>query len=220
MPKPTSKPTQNIVEIEEIRDGVLILKNGALRQILMVAGINFDLKSEEEQNLILYNFQNLLNSLNFSIQFFIHSRKINIDSYLEKLNVRREQEANDLLKNQINEYRQFISSFVTENPIMNKTFFVVVPYDPIQIPEAAVGISRKIFGIFGKKTAPENIQQEKEQQIAKGLIQLSQRVEQIAASLGSIGLNVVALDTDSSVELFYNLYNPDIIEKKLPAPNL
>ncbi len=210
----TAKFSQQIVEIEEVRDGVIILKNGALRQILMVAGVNFDLKSEEEQNLILYGYQNLLNALDFSLQFFIHSRKINLDRYLEKLSTRQQEEQNELLKNQIGEYRQFVSSFITENPIMNKTFFVIIPFDPIQIPQIAAGIAAKIMGLFGKKTSPQATQQEKEQQIAKGLVQLGQRVKQVVSALGAIGLNAIALDTASVTELFYNLYNPETIEKK------
>ncbi|MEK9186344.1 MAG: hypothetical protein AAB885_02025 [Patescibacteria group bacterium] len=212
MAQQTSQPSQKLVSIEEIRNGIVILKNGALRQILMVSGVNFDLKSEEEQGLILYGYQNLLNALDFSIQFFIHSRKINIEGYLEKLTGREEQETNDLLKNQVREYREFIRSFVTENPIMQKSFFVVIPYDPIQVPEAALKVGRGLFSIFRKKT-PISTGQEKEQQLEKGLTQLSQRLEQVINGLSAIGLTAVALDTNSVTELFYNLYNPEAIEK-------
>ena len=81
MPKEEISSTQTFVDIESVKDGVIMLKNGGLRQVIMVTGINFDLKSEDEQNLIIYSYQNMLNTLDFSLQFFIHSRKLNIDKY-------------------------------------------------------------------------------------------------------------------------------------------
>ena len=144
-------PTQQFIEIEAIKNGVIILKNTGLRQILMVSGINFDLKSEEEQGMLISLFQNFLNSLNFTVQIFIHSRKLNIDSYLEGLSVRESQESNELLKNQIAEYREFIRSFVAENAIMNKTYFVVVSYDPVKVPEGGQAITQSVLGFLKKK---------------------------------------------------------------------
>jgi type IV secretory pathway VirB4 component len=203
-----SVSTQKFVEIEEIRDGILILKNGALRRILMVSGINFELKAEEEQNAISYVYQSFLNSLDFSIQFIIHSRKLNIEAYLEKLNERQEQEANELLKNQITEYIEFIRSFVELNAVMTKTFFAIVAYDPIIIPSGG----KKILEIFkfGKKTATPPL----EQTLNTKIIQLNQRVDQIINGLNQIGLRVVALNDEELIELFYNLYNPETVEKK------
>src|SRR3989338_8842765 len=132
-----SQPTQKFIDIQSVRENTLILKNGSLRKILMVSGVNFDLKSEEEQGLITYAYQNFLNSLDFSIQIFVHSRRLNIEEYLKKLESRAKDEPNELLKTQLNGYREFVSSFVSQNPIMAKTFFLVVPFDPVQIPGAA-----------------------------------------------------------------------------------
>ncbi len=114
--------TKSLVDIKEIKNDVVVLKNGGLRQILIVGGTNFALKSEEEQNIILASYQNFLNSLEFSIQIIIHSRKINIDRYIETLEKRRSEEEFTLLKNQISEYIEFIKSFVRNNDIMSKTF--------------------------------------------------------------------------------------------------
>ena len=147
-----SSSTQQFVEIQEVREGVIFLKNGSLRQLLMVNGVNFDLKSETEQDLMTYAYQNLLNALDFSIQVFIHSRRLNIETYLQKLQERHGQEANELLKTQIAEYLEFIKSFVASNAIMDKTFFVVVPYDPIYLPKTAKGILG--FIKKGKVAAP------------------------------------------------------------------
>ncbi len=207
MPK-EAQPTQQFVKIENIHEGTAILKNGSLRRILMVSGINFELKSEEEQNIILYAYSNFLNTLDFSVQIIIHSRKLNIDSYLNKLSERQSSETNELLKNQISEYTEFIRSFVELNAVMAKTFFVVVPYDPIIIPTGG----KKIIDLFklGMKTkilTPEETLEQK-------MVQLNQRTDQVINGLSQIGLRVVALNDEELIELFYNLYNPETIEKK------
>lgn len=215
MAKQPSQATQQLIDVEEVRNGVIILKNGGLRQILLVSGMNFDLKSEEEQSLITYSYQNFLNSLDFSIQFFIHSRKLNTDAYLAKLSARLQEESNELLRNQIVEYQEFIKSFVSQNAIMDKTFFAVVPFDPVAVPQVAAGISEKVFGFLKKKGAPSpQVSTDKERQIEMGFNQLSQRVGQVLSNLNSIGLGAVSLNTDEVIELYYNLYNPEAIEKR------
>src|SRR3989338_3268227 len=215
MPK-EALPTQQFIEIEAIQNDAVILKNGGLRKILMVSGVNFDLKSEEEQQLIIYAYQGFLNSLNFSLQQFIHSRKLNIENYLNKLEQVQNKETNELLKNQIGKYREFIKSLISENAIMNKTFFVVVPYDPIQISEAAAGAAQKIFGLLKKKPPAilEQSEPEKQKQLEHNLDQLNQRVDLIISGLTQIGLRAAPLNREEIIELFYNLYNPEAIEKK------
>ena len=209
MAKEQSVATQQFVDIAEIKNGTVILKNGGLRRVLMVSGINFDLKSEEEQNIILYAFQNFLNTLDFSMQFVIHSRKMNIDAYIENLKKRGEQEENELLKNQISEYMEFIKSFVEQNAVMAKTFFAVVPYDPIQISGVA---SDLLSGLkFWEKKKDKDKKDEGEEQ---KIIQLNQRTEQVISGLNQIGLRVVALNNEELIELFYNYYNPAKVERK------
>jgi type IV secretory pathway VirB4 component len=211
-------PTQQFVEIKDIKNGTVILKNGGLRQILLVSGVNFDLKSEEEQGMIINLFQGFFNSLNFTVQIFIHSRKLNIEKYLEHMAARESQETNELLKNQISEYREFIKGLVADNAIMSKNYFVVVPYDPIKLAEGSEAITKKIFGVLEQKgiQKPTRIldSKAKEEELAEHIEQLSQRVSQVAAGLNQIDLRAVALNNDELVELFYNLYNPEAIEKK------
>lgn len=199
--------TQSFVEIKEIRDGVVYLKNGGLRKILIVSGINFDLKSQEEQELILGAFQDFLNTIDYPVQFFIHSRKVNINSYLDKVKQREKQETNELLKIQINDYIDFVSSFVKENPIINKTFFVVVPYNP------TISISQVKKGLFGFMSGRGGNTSKKET-LEKSIQQLNYRVDQVINGLEQIGLRVNSLKDEELIELFYNLYNPEIIEKK------
>ncbi|TRZ64847.1 MAG: hypothetical protein D4Q79_00715 [Spirochaetia bacterium] len=203
-----AQPTQQFVDIKDIRGDAVILKNGSLRRVLMVSGINFELKSEEEQSIIIYAYQNFLNTLDFSVQIVIRSRKMNIENYLDKLEERRSSEQNELLKNQIAEYSEFIRSFIESNAVMAKNFFAIVPYDPIVIP----GGDKKLLDVFGfgKKDKKSSIEENFEQKMT----QLNQRTDQVVNGLTQIGLRVVALTEEELMELFYNLYNPSTVEKK------
>jgi hypothetical protein len=175
----------------------------------MVAGINFELKSEEEQNIITAGYQDFLNSLDFSIQIAIHSRKINIDGYLEKMKIRREKEPNELLRNQIDEYIEYIKGFVKENEIMTKAFFVVVPYEGGGVKE----IKKGVMGFFGRKSKDgKKSKQESEEQ---KIVQLRQRIDQTLSGLERMGLRAVVLNDQELTELYYNLYNPESAKRGL-----
>jgi type IV secretory pathway VirB4 component len=198
--------TQALIDIASIADGVVVLRNGGVRQVVMVGGINFDLKSEEEQNLIIAGYQNFLNTLDFSIQILVHSRKLNVQKYLDMLSGRAENESNETLRNQIGEYQRFISSFVTENAIMTKNFFVVVPYDAPTLPKG-VGMFSGIFG-GGKKQEGENMS------LQQSVQQVRQRTDHVVQALQGVGLNGIPLNDEELAELFYNLYNPAAIERQ------
>jgi len=213
--KTESFPTQQFIEIESIKDDAITVKNGGLRRVLLISGTNFTLKSEEEQGIIIYAFQGFLNSIDFTLQIFIHSRKLNISDYLTKLENLEIEEKNELLRNQISEYREFIRSFVEQNAIMQKRFFAVVPYDPIQIPGAGANAGEKIFNWFRKSKSGQNSPEEKSREIlAENLAQLDQRVDQVINGLNQMGLRAVPLNNDELLELFYNLYNPTTVEKR------
>jgi len=206
-----TQSTQKFVDIKEIKDGVVHLRTGGLRQILIVSGVNFDLKSDEEQALILSGFQNFLNMLDFSVQIFIHSRKVNISQYLEKMNERKEKETSELLKIQIEDYIEFIRSFVEQNPIISKTFFVTVPYEPVAIVGQVKGLNEKLFSFFKKTKTPSS---QKQETLQESLEQLNHRANQIIAGLEQVGLRAIPLNDEALIELFYNLYNPRLVEKK------
>jgi type IV secretory pathway VirB4 component len=201
--------TQELVEVKDIRQNTLILKDGGLRQVLIVGGINFSLKSEEEQNIITQAYQNFLNGLDFQLQIIVHSRKINIEKYLETLEERRTQEPSPLLQDQIAEYEEFIRGFVRENAIMTKSFFVIVPWSPIALPG-----KEKLFGSlpFLKREKEEN--KESEKGFEENLMQLTQRVNQVIEGLATIGLEAIVLDDEQLIELLYNFYNPETTEKE------
>ena len=207
---------QDLVLVKDIRKNTIILKDGALRQVVMVSGINFALKSEDEQNIITQSYQNFLNSLNFPLQIVIHSRKINIERYVASLDARREEEATGLLRDQIGEYQEFIRGFIKDNDIMAKTFLIVVPYSPIALPGVSSGpLSGLPF--FGKKDAKADAAVKAQQQQAsfdENILQLSQRVQQVVQGLTTVGLECVVLNDEQLVELFYNFYNPESVEKE------
>jgi hypothetical protein len=211
MAKEPTTPTQELVDIKEVRDGVLYLKNGAVRRILIVSGVNFDLKSEMEQGLILGSFQNFMNTLDFSVQFFIHSRKVNVDAYLAFMRARMEEEQSDLLKIQIGEYVEFIRTFVEENAIISKTFFVVVPYESALSSAKGSGIASLFKKAMPGAHSTSSGQTENAQEM---LSQLERRVNQVVDGLTQIGLRAAPLENDAVVELFYNLYNPELVEGK------
>jgi type IV secretory pathway VirB4 component len=212
----------DIVNVKDVRQGTVVLKSGGMRQIVMVGGTNFSLKSEEEQNVITQSYQNFLNSINFPVQIIVHSRKINIEHYIARLGEYRTDETIGLLQDQIGEYQEFVRGFIKDNPIMAKSFFVVVPYVPVTIPGIGSGGASSLLSSlpFGskkpeekKKTADEQAQAE-QTAFQEAQTQLKQRVTEVIQGLSTIGIDAVALNDEQIVELFYNFYNPETVEKK------
>ena len=191
--------TQQFLEIEEIREGIIILKNKTLRGILMTSSLNFALKAEEEQNAIIYQFQDFLNSLDFSLEIVVQSRKLNITGYLEKLKDLGRKQENKLLKTQTEEYRNFIQDLIAKGSIMSKNFLVIVPFIPFQAKPAA---SKGFF----KKPSVFTLTEEKFQ---RAKIQLLQRMEFIALGLRRCGLQCAPLDSPELIELFWSLHHPE-----------
>lgn len=210
MTKPADGRTQEFLQIADIRDGVVILKNGGLRKILMASSLNFELKSQDEQEALTYAYQNVLNSLDFSIQVVIHSRRLNIAPYLDSLRERMTEEENELLKIQTEEYLNFVKTFVESYGIMSKSFFVVVPFSPAE--SAKEGFLSRLGGAFGRAAGRSgDIPEERFREYQK---QLEARVELIVGGLTGLGMRVIPLGTEELIELFYSLYNPSELEKQ------
>lgn len=194
--------TQQILDIADIRDGVIILKNKALRAILMVSSINFALKSKDEQKAVIYAFQQFLNSLDFPIQIFAQSRRLDIETYLAMLKEKEEEQENELLRIQTAEYSEFIKGLVEMANIMKKSFYIIVPFAAIEAKrEPLLKKAVKAFKPAGKVVFTEEA-------FLRYKEQLWQRVEHIANGLAGMGLKVQALNTENILELFYSLYNP------------
>lgn len=206
-----SKPTQEFVPIKEIRDGIVVLKDGSIRMILMVSSLNIALKSEEEQTALLYQFQNFLNSLDFSIQIFIQSRRLDIRPYIALLEERMHEQLDDLLKVQTKEYIEFIRNLTETTNIMTKNFFIVVPYTA-----SMVGGKGSSFNInFGGKRSAEEKKLDSMEAFDENRTQLDQRASVVAQGMSRLGIRVVELGTEEAIELFYKLYNPGEAEKPI-----
>lgn len=199
--KQIGNPTQQFLRLAEIRDDVIIMDNGTLRAVLAVSSTNFDLKSEEEQNALVYSYQRFLNSLEFHVQILMQSRKMDIAEYTEKLKVLMEKQTNELLRMQTQEYIEFIDRLVESANVMSKNFYVIVPYDT-SINPAATSIFSRIFGTGKTKAVTD-----REANLVTYKKQLDERANTVSASLSSSGLRVVKLNTDQLIELVYNSYN-------------
>ena len=203
----STKSTQGFIPIKEIRDDVFILKDGSLHIILMASTLNFALKSEEEQNAIIMQYQNFLNSLDFSIQFFIQSRKLNTDSYIAMLVEAEKNQDNELMKIQTKEYIEFIKNFVKISNVMAKAFYISIPYSTaaMEVKKSFLG---NIVGGFSKKSAGQLSERFEENKI-----QLQQRADIVSQGLARVGVRVAPLNTEELIELFYELFNPGEKEK-------
>ena len=208
----------DLVDIKEIKQNTVVVKDGSFRQVIMVGGVNFSLKSDTEQNIITQAYQTFLNSIDFPLQILIHSRKVNIEKYIESLMKRKEQETSPILQNQIDEYGKFIQGFVEKNAIMEKVFLVVVSFYPTSLMPSAKSVSG-VLSMFGKKKekTTESSNEEKaasDKLFSENFAQLEQRTSQITSGLLNMGLEVTVLDDEQLIELFYNFYNPQTIERQ------
>lgn len=209
--------TQQFVPIKEIRDGVIILKNGSLRMVLMASALNFALKSQTEQEAIIFQFQNFLNSLDFSCQFFIQSRKLNINPYLNTLKDLEKNQINELLKIQTAEYIEFIKNLVESVNIVSKGFFVAIPYSPPILEMKNAGALGKITGLLSGKPRTET--KNTDDKFSEYREQLLQRADVVTQELSRSGVRVIPLGSEEVIELFYHLFNPGE-EEKQKAPTM
>jgi len=192
--------TQNFLEIKQIKEGLLVLKDRSLRAVMMVSSLNFALKGEDEQSAIIYGFQSFLNSLDFSCQIVIQSRKLNITGYLDKIKELETKQDNELLRIQTKEYHDFVQELVKGGTIMSKSFFVVIPFNLL---EAKVTTSPlKLL----KSSATQAPLTEEEFQRCKQ--QMWQRMEFVALGLRRCGLQAMPLTTPELIELFWSLHHP------------
>lgn len=200
MPKIPS--TQKYIDISEIRNDCVVLKNGTFRAVLLVSSVNFALKSEDEQKAIISSYIQFLNSLTFPIQVIIQSRPFNIKPYLVQLEQLHKEQTNELLKKQMADYSNFIKELVELGEIMSRRFYIAVPYNPLG--DKKRGFFSRTSELF-KAASIVKIKQERFEKYREALFR---RVDRVIAGIGGMGLTVVPLDTQSLIELFYTIYNP------------
>ncbi len=210
---PVTKTTQEFVPIKEVRDGVVIMKDGSMRAIILSSSLNFALKSTDEQEAIIYQFQNFLNSLDFSVQISIQSRELDIRPYLATLEKQYTNQLNDLLKIQIREYIQFVKAFTESQNIMSKTFFLVVPYNPVSL--LPKGANNPLATILPGSNSGKGKAQERNDNFEENRTQLEQRVSVVQQGLMRCGIRSAVLGTEEAIELFYKLFNPGDTEKPI-----
>lgn len=202
---------QNFVPIKNIKDGILYMDDGRIKVVLTCSSLNLALKGEDEQAAIIGQFQGFLNSLDFPIQIHAESRRVDIKPYLFSLEKRQEEITDELMKNQIREYRNFIKTFAERTNIMNKRFFVVVDYEhgETQAEKEANGFS-KALGLAKERELGAK-------EIEEWRTQLEQRISVVASGLTALGLQVNMLGTEELIELFYKIYNPSVELKSAEA---
>ena len=205
----SAKTTQEFVPIKEVREGVVLLKDGGMRAVVMASSLNFALKSADEQQSIIYQFQNFLNSLDFSVQIFLQSRRLDIRPYIALLEGRYKEQVSDILKIQTREYIGFIKNFTDNANIMTKTFFVVIPYTP-----PSLNTTKGVGGVFANNKKGQSAA-DKTEAFEEHRTQLDQRVSIVQQGLMRSGVRVVRLGTEEVIELFYKIFNPGDTEKPI-----
>jgi len=204
----STKTTQSFVPVKEVRNGVIVLKGGGYRGVLMCSSINFALKGEDEQRAIIGGFQSLLNTLDFTIQIVVHSRKTDIRPYLALLETRMAEQSTELMRLQLREYIAFIRNFIDSSDIMTKMFYVVVPYAP------GGGGALKDAGslLSGKRSSPAATEADS---FEEQRVQLEQRMGLVIQGLASSGVRAVPLGTEELIELLYRSFNLSELENPI-----
>ena len=209
MPIPAS--TQNFIPIDNIRNDVVVLKGGQLRAVLQVSSVNFALKSKDEQEAIIYQYQNFLNSLDFPIQILVNSRLMNVDEYISNIEKKAAEQTSDLLKMQADEYANFIQNFVKEANIISTDFYLIVPFSVIEVATTEGGASERAKSLIGKQSELGTIDTEKFLYFKS---QLMQRVDFVASGLNRMGIVAKMLNTSELISLFWSIYNGGDLRKR------
>lgn len=198
-----SVSTQQYLNIAEIKDNTVVMKDGTLRAVLLVSSINFALKSEDEQNAVIDSYVRFLNNLSFTLQIVIQSRELDIDNYLEYLKGKEKEQLNKLLKVQTADYIEYIKELTSLGKIMNKRFYVIVPYDPLTDKH------KGFFSLLSEALKPATVIKLKDKTFKSYQEMLDRRIDSVVGGLESLGVAVVRLDTQSLIELYYKTYNPE-----------
>ena len=206
---PNRASTQDFVQVKDIIDNVVIRKDEQMVMVVLASSINFALKSYDEQRAILSQFQQFLNTLDFTLQIHMQSRRLNVEPYLEVLGGLEASQNNDLMRVQLREYIEFIRSYTRESDVMNKNFFVVVEYSP------TVKLGKGVANLFSSKNSESLAETSFEEHRA----QLEQRVNLVVEGLARIGVRTAILGKDELVELFYHTFNPNDSTGTAPQQN-
>lgn len=202
--------TQNLLQIAEIRDGIVIMNDGSFRSVVMVKSINFDLMSQQEQEAVEYNYQAFLNSLYFPVQIFIRSQKVDLAPYIERLDKIRSEHDNMLLALLMDDYIGYITVLSQQTNIMDKMFYIVIPFFPhIDVQKALSQSKNFISGLTALFSSNDQHVVINEDDLEKAKTELRNRVQAVLSGLLQCNIQGLPLDTQELIELFYDSYNPD-----------
>jgi hypothetical protein len=213
-PPPTGKTnpnsTQNALQIAEIRDGIIIMDDGSYRSVVMVKSINYDLMSRQEQEAVEYAYQGFLNSLYFPVQIFIRSQLVDLQPYMQKLDQIRSQHDNMLLAMLMDDYIGYIEQLAQQSNIMDKKFYISIPYFPhVQVQKALTQSKNFFTGFLDMLSSKQKHVVVNEDDLQKAKDELRTRVQAVLSGLLQCGIKGLPLDTQELIELFYDSYNPD-----------
>jgi hypothetical protein len=203
--KKTKYSSLAFVEVAEIRDGTLILREGQMRGVLAVSSANFALKSNQEQESIISTFQGVLNSIDFPLQILVQSRKLDLNPYIEKLKTLEDAQQNDLLRVKMQEYMEYIKQMSQEVNIMDKNFYIIVGYEPVSLRQG-------VFGRFLRAMNPTRVIKQRQEEFTNNRKVLMSRVDQISSRMSRLDLKINMLNTEQLITFMYNCYNPDTAE--------
>lgn len=210
MIQPTSAPiratTQEFLEIEDISEDIILLRNGSAALLIETTAVNFGLLSEEEQDSLIYAYASLLNSLSFPMQICILSKSMDISSYIELVSQEEAQQANPIIKERLTRYKEFILSIVKENKVLEKKFYMVISFSSLELG---------VKGAMGSSSKKRGLPFPKDYIISRAKTSLFPKRDHVLRQLGRLGLKGKQLNTQELVELFYNIYNPTITGEKL-----
>lgn len=207
--KERTASSQDHLDIEDVRDDIVILKNGAATAILQATAVNFDLLSEAEQDSMIFAYASLLNSLSFPIQVLVRTKRMDVSNYLYRIGEAKARATNPAIASQIQQYEQFITDLVSKNQVLDKRFYVSIPYIGIDLAQVKAGLSN----IFGRRVPNLN----KWSILEKAKVNLEPKIEHLAKQFSRIGIKTVRLNTEELVELLYDLYNPEVAREQKAA---
>lgn len=198
--------TQNHLDIVDIKDGILVLTGGRFRIVIEAQAINFDLLSEAEQDAAIYSYANLINSLDFPMQVVIRTRQVDITNYIDYLKSFRRLQPTSILRQQLDNYMTFIQELVTENTVLFKKFYIVIPHIKKVTEQASSGLLDPILKVLGKEKV---VMSYSDDDLVKAQQTFNQRTKELFWQFKRLGVGVRQLETEELIRLFYEIYNPE-----------
>jgi len=199
--------TQDNLPVEDIIDGVVVLKDGSAAKVLQVSSVNFDLLSEREQGALVFAYGGILNSLNFPIQIVINSTTKDVGNYLNNLEQAKNDQLNEKLKERIASYKKFVEETVKRNDVLSKTFYIVVPFSSLEL--GIKNAQKQIFNSLNPIKKEVELPYSKEYIVEKAKASLQPKEDHLVRLFSRLGLDIRALNTKELIELFYKIYNED-----------